>query len=291
MGVVVAVPGQSSARPLASPLSHCQIPTAPLTPWSDGGPTGIRSAAVPAAGATHRCQGAGRPAAVLERCAGVPAGAMGGIVALGFLVRRSTSRPVRIASRSCCSTRVQLSASSVHPSLVWSLTILLRRISPIRGSLPAEHADARRASSWRGHCQMATTARRGLATGSAASAINPGAALMAIAAAGFIAATGFAVLMLALKGVRAGQVWAWVTAVATPRWRWCCPPLPLEPGHPRPPRPHLPGRGRLRGRRGRCPTRACSIPSGRALGRSTGARTRAAPAPPQAPPARPRRTA
>jgi hypothetical protein len=34
---------------------------------------------------------------------------------------------------------------------------------------------------------MATTARRGLATGSAASAINCGAALMAIAAAGFIA--------------------------------------------------------------------------------------------------------
>src|SRR6266702_2721244 len=55
-----------------------------------------------------------------------------------------------------------------------------------------------------------TTARRGLATGPAASAINRGAALMAIAAA------GFAVLMLALKGVRAGQVWAWVTAVATP---------------------------------------------------------------------------
>ena len=107
---------------------------------------------------------------------------------------------------------------------------------------------------------MATTARRGLATGSAARASNPGAALMAIAAArfigdavlllvrnftdsllelsigpaevnvgkdqiqqfspslyhyishlhlavsGFIAATGFAVLMLALKGVGAGQV-------------------------------------------------------------------------------------
>jgi hypothetical protein len=34
---------------------------------------------------------------------------------------------------------------------------------------------------------MATTARRGLATGSAASAINCGAALMAIAAAGLIA--------------------------------------------------------------------------------------------------------
>jgi hypothetical protein len=116
----------------------------------------------------------------------------------------------------------------------------------------------------------ATTTRRGLTTSSAASAINRGAALMAIAAAGFIgyavlflvrnftdsflelgigpaevnvgkdqiqqfspslyhyishlhiavsgfiAATGFAVLMLALKGVRAGQVWAWVTAVATP---------------------------------------------------------------------------
>jgi hypothetical protein len=37
-----------------------------------------------------------------------------------------------------------------------------------------------------------------------------------IAVAGFIAAAGFAVLMLALKGVRQGQVWAWVTAVATP---------------------------------------------------------------------------
>jgi hypothetical protein len=116
----------------------------------------------------------------------------------------------------------------------------------------------------------ATTTRRGVATGSAASAINRGAALMAIGAAGFIgyavlflvrnftdsflelgigpaevnvgkdqiqqfspslyhyishlhiavsgfiAAAGFAVLMLALKGVRAGQVWAWATAVATP---------------------------------------------------------------------------
>jgi hypothetical protein len=115
-----------------------------------------------------------------------------------------------------------------------------------------------------------TTERRRVATGSAASAINRGAALMAIAAAvfigyavlflvrnftdsflelgigpaevnvgkdqiqqfspslyhyishlhiavsGFIAAAGFAVLMLALKGVRAGQVWAWATAVATP---------------------------------------------------------------------------
>ncbi len=39
----------------------------------------------------------------------------------------------------------------------------------------------------------ATTARRGIATGSAASAINRGAALMAIAAAGFI---GYAVLLL-----------------------------------------------------------------------------------------------
>jgi hypothetical protein len=37
-----------------------------------------------------------------------------------------------------------------------------------------------------------------------------------IAVSGFIAAAGFAVLMLALKGVRAGQVWAWATAVATP---------------------------------------------------------------------------
>ena len=116
----------------------------------------------------------------------------------------------------------------------------------------------------------ATTERRRVATGSAASAINRGAALMAIAAAGFIgyavlflvrnftdsflelgigpaevnvgkdqiqqfspslyhyishlhiavsgfiAAAGFAVLMLALKGVRAGQVWAW----ARPVWKW-----------------------------------------------------------------------
>jgi hypothetical protein len=117
---------------------------------------------------------------------------------------------------------------------------------------------------------MATTARRGLATGSAASASNPGApswpspppgfigdavlllvrnftdsflelgigpaevnvgkdqiqqfspslyhyiSHLHIAVSGFIAAAGFAVLMLALKGVRAGQVWAWATAVATP---------------------------------------------------------------------------
>src|SRR5215203_6785213 len=108
-----------------------------------------------------------------------------------------------------------------------------------------------------------TTTRRGVATGSAASAINRGAALMAIAAAGFIgyavlflvrnftdsflelgigqnevsvskdqiqqfspslyhyishlqiglsgfiAATGLAVLLLAIYGVRSGQTWAW----------------------------------------------------------------------------------
>jgi hypothetical protein len=35
-----------------------------------------------------------------------------------------------------------------------------------------------------------------------------------IAVAGFIAATGLAVLLLALYGVRAGQAWAWVAAVA-----------------------------------------------------------------------------
>ncbi len=158
-----------------------------------------------------------------------------------------------------------------------------------------------------GRCHMAATARRGLATGSAASAINRGPALMAIAAAGFIgyallflvrsftdsflelgigpaevgvgkgqiqqvspslyhyishlhiavsgfiAAAGFAVLMLAVKGMRAGQVWAWGTAVATPRagaGGGAARPLPMEPGHPRSPWPHLPGRGRLPGRRG-----------------------------------------
>jgi hypothetical protein len=37
-----------------------------------------------------------------------------------------------------------------------------------------------------------------------------------IAVAGFIAATGLAVLLLALYGVRAGQAWAWVAAVAAP---------------------------------------------------------------------------
>jgi hypothetical protein len=37
-----------------------------------------------------------------------------------------------------------------------------------------------------------------------------------LAVAGFIAATGLAVLLLALYGVRAGQAWAWVAAVAAP---------------------------------------------------------------------------
>jgi hypothetical protein len=37
-----------------------------------------------------------------------------------------------------------------------------------------------------------------------------------LALAGFIAATGLAVLLLALYGVRAGQGWAWVAAVAAP---------------------------------------------------------------------------
>jgi hypothetical protein len=37
-----------------------------------------------------------------------------------------------------------------------------------------------------------------------------------IALSGFIAATGLAVLLLAVFGVRAGQVWAWVAAVAAP---------------------------------------------------------------------------
>ena len=35
-----------------------------------------------------------------------------------------------------------------------------------------------------------------------------------LAVSGFIAATGLAVLLLALYGVRSGQVWAWVAAVA-----------------------------------------------------------------------------
>ena len=47
-------------------------------------------------------------------------------------------------------------------------------------------------------------------------AVRNGATLMAVAAAGFIAATGLAVLLLAIYGVRSGQVWAWVAAVATP---------------------------------------------------------------------------
>ena len=37
-----------------------------------------------------------------------------------------------------------------------------------------------------------------------------------IAVSGFIAATGLAVLLLALYGVRSGQAWAWVAAVAAP---------------------------------------------------------------------------
>jgi hypothetical protein len=37
-----------------------------------------------------------------------------------------------------------------------------------------------------------------------------------LAVAGFIAATGLAVLLLAVYGVRAGQAWAWVAAVAAP---------------------------------------------------------------------------
>jgi hypothetical protein len=37
-----------------------------------------------------------------------------------------------------------------------------------------------------------------------------------LAVAGFIAATGLAVLLLVLYGVRAGQAWAWVAAVAAP---------------------------------------------------------------------------
>ena len=37
-----------------------------------------------------------------------------------------------------------------------------------------------------------------------------------LAVSGFIAATGLAVLLLALYGVRSGQVWAWVAAVAAP---------------------------------------------------------------------------
>ena len=37
-----------------------------------------------------------------------------------------------------------------------------------------------------------------------------------LALAGFIAATGLAVLLLAVYGVRAGHAWAWVAAVAAP---------------------------------------------------------------------------
>jgi hypothetical protein len=37
-----------------------------------------------------------------------------------------------------------------------------------------------------------------------------------LALSGFIAATGLAVLLLALYGVRAGQAWAWVAAVTSP---------------------------------------------------------------------------
>jgi hypothetical protein len=37
-----------------------------------------------------------------------------------------------------------------------------------------------------------------------------------LAVAGFIAATALAVLLLAVYGVRAGQAWAWVAAVAAP---------------------------------------------------------------------------
>jgi hypothetical protein len=37
-----------------------------------------------------------------------------------------------------------------------------------------------------------------------------------LALSGFIAATGLAVLLLAVYGVRAGQAWAWVAAVAAP---------------------------------------------------------------------------
>jgi hypothetical protein len=37
-----------------------------------------------------------------------------------------------------------------------------------------------------------------------------------LAVAGFLAATGLAVLLLALYGVRSGQLWAWVAAVAAP---------------------------------------------------------------------------
>ncbi len=37
-----------------------------------------------------------------------------------------------------------------------------------------------------------------------------------LAVAGFVAATGLAVLLLAAYGVRSGQVWAWVAAVAAP---------------------------------------------------------------------------
>ena len=73
-----------------------------------------------------------------------------------------------------------------------------------------------------------------------------------IALSGFIAATGLAVLLLAIYGVRSGQVWAWIAAVAAPVLALAdcaARPLPLEPRHPWPPRAHLPGHAGVRGRR------------------------------------------
>ena len=73
-----------------------------------------------------------------------------------------------------------------------------------------------------------------------------------LALSGFIAATGLAVLLLAVYGVRAGQAWAWVAAVAAPVLglaRRAARPLPVEPRHPGSPRARLPGNAGVRGRR------------------------------------------
>jgi hypothetical protein len=72
-----------------------------------------------------------------------------------------------------------------------------------------------------------------------------------IAVSGFIAATGLAVLFLVAYGVRRGELWAWVGAVAAPVLGLAV-ALPAHfPNHfdtPGPPGAHLPGHGDLRGR-------------------------------------------
>ena len=74
-----------------------------------------------------------------------------------------------------------------------------------------------------------------------------------IALSGFIAATGLAVLLLAIYGVAPGRC----GPGSPPSPPQCSPwrgyraarPLPLEPRHPWPPRAHLPGHAGVRGRR------------------------------------------